>query len=110
MSLQQRSVEQVVNAPAPLAVNATSERVRKRTDEQIVNSAQWGVLHGIKQVVAVSVPQGHDQRTHPRPQSNLWNRRSMKCSQDREGFPRRRQARFSSIIFQTSMSQRWQTR
>ena len=84
--LHQRTVEQVVNAPAPLVVHATSERVRKRTDEQIVhtlipqtpltegNGAQWGVLHGIKQVAAVSVPQGHDQQTHPRPKATCGTR------------------------------------
>ena len=36
--LQQRTVEQMVNAPAPQVVDVTSERVRKRTDEQIVHT------------------------------------------------------------------------
>ena len=36
--LQQRTVEQMVNAPVPQVVDVTSERVRQRTDEQIVHT------------------------------------------------------------------------
>ena len=36
--LQQSAIEQMVNAPAPQVVDVTSERVRKRTDEQIVHT------------------------------------------------------------------------
>ena len=39
--LQQRTVEQMVNNPSPQVVDVTSERVRKRTDEQKLCTHQF---------------------------------------------------------------------